>query len=126
MTTGTEARIVEVWITADAGERTRLAFSPPARNAPGYFRRQREAGAVVQAYQQNPSAENFDAMLDLMLQWLVEPDRETGYQLMLELSEEQVDELQAAIQGATKVPLGSASSSRNGSPVERGKSRPGR
>lgn len=79
---------------------TRLVFSPPDENTPGYLRRQREALKFVQLLKGDPTVDAIDAMVDFLVQFVTEPKEEAeAKEALWDASEAQFNELLSAVIG---------------------------
>ena len=77
----------------------KLKIEVPGREAPGYFRRQRVA-MEVQKQLGERTPESVDSMVNYLLPFVKEPvDRKVATEALWDASQEQIDEILAAIRG---------------------------
>lgn len=89
----------------------KLVFLAPSKSEPGYLRRQRRVIEAQQRLTDEQTVAAFDAFIDVLLERVQEPvDRDEARELLLDLSEEELDSLAETAKGST-VPLGSSTQS---------------
>jgi len=84
-------------------EHTKLVFTPPGPDAPGYLKRQRQALEFVNAINDKPQPETLDKMVVFLAQFVSEPEaHEDKLEALWMASQEQFQQLLAAITGGVE------------------------
>ena len=99
---------------------SKIIFEPPAKNEPGFLRRQRKVMEFKQlAKDGDESPELLDAMIETLLPFVKEPaDRTEAYEALEDASEEQFNQLLTLISGGadnSANPPGKKRASKSGS-----------
>jgi hypothetical protein len=80
-----------------------LKFDFPDKNSKGYLRRQHKIQEIVASGEGDP--EIFSKMVDLLLEYVVEPsDRDEARELLWDMSEVEYNDAMAALQERASVP----------------------
>ncbi len=93
---------------------TDLTIKLPDKQTPGYLRRQMTADSFRQKMRAETGQEFWDALIDFILVYVVEPqDRDEAREILLDANEEQYKEILDSINGKTGNPTQAQASETN-------------
>jgi hypothetical protein len=79
---------------------SKIVFTPPGPETPGYLRRLRSAIDYGKSLQADPTPETLDKLVEFLLPYVTEPsDRDQALEALWDATETQFRELLAAITG---------------------------
>jgi hypothetical protein len=79
---------------------SKIVFTPPAANAPGYLRREIKRQEYLRAIKTGNSPETIMKLVDFLLPYVTEPeDRDQAREALLDASEEQFSQLLNVVGG---------------------------
>ena len=78
----------------------KLVFAPPAPDAPGYLKRQRQALELFDGYKNEPSVDTVDKLVDFLLPFVTEPKTPAkARDAIWEASENQIKQMIGVVVG---------------------------
>jgi hypothetical protein len=83
---------------------TEIVFVFPTADSPGYLRRQRAAVALQNDLASNPTVETIDRLVEFLLQFAKEPDREAAREAIWDLPQARFTEVLKAIADSATPP----------------------
>jgi hypothetical protein len=82
---------------------TKLIFTPPTADTPGYLRRARRGLEIHTAFKGNPTVQALDDMIDFLIEFVTEPaDPKKAKELLWEASENEIETMLTTLWGGSE------------------------